>query len=91
VPEPAVRAREQAGRKIQRQPLAWGITRWGPLSGTLDVNLVWNGPAAGLFLHAGGLAKPITHSSANGIYQTWKQAERAVYAFLAAIGDDDNA
>lgn len=78
------------GVKITRRPLAFGITRWGPLPGTGDMHVLWDGPGCGLFLYARdpertrALGSPIRHPSASGRYQTVKEAEKAVQAFVAA-------
>jgi len=71
--------------KVQRQPLAFGMTRWGPLPGTTDLFLSW-GPGDGIYLHKGadGPQKRVRHESASGTYGTAKQAQRAVDAFIAA-------
>lgn len=75
--------------KLRRHPLAWGITSWGPLPGTEDLHVMWDGPGSGLFLAKGDpgaveLRKPIRHPSASGTYQTLREAEKAASAFAAA-------
>ena len=81
-----------AKRLVQRHPLAWGMTMWGPLLGTEDMWILWDGPGAGLYLHAadpskggnGNLGIRIRHASASGTYGTAAQAEKAVNAFVQA-------
>jgi hypothetical protein len=76
--------------KLRRQPLAFGITKWGPLPDTEDMHIMWDGPGCGLFLYPrdperrGSLGMRIRHESAGGKYQTVREAERAVKAFVAA-------
>lgn len=72
--------------KIARQPLAWGMTRWGPLPDTEDLFLFWDGPGAGIYLEhgAGGPQARVRHPSASGEYATPMEAQRAVDAFVAA-------
>ena len=38
--------------KLQRHPYAFGITSWGPLPGTADMHVQWDGPGTGLYLYA---------------------------------------
>jgi hypothetical protein len=76
-------------RPIARSPLALGMTQWGPLPGTTDALIVWHGVNLGLFLHVHGTMTAIKHCSANGIYRTVEEAETAVFAFVAAIGDEE--
>lgn len=77
------------GRRLPRKPLAFGITRWGPLPETADLFLLWDGPDGGIYLLKGenGPHLPVRHPSASGTYATLLEAERAVEAFVAA-GDD---
>ena len=72
--------------KIARQPLAWGMTRWGPLPDTTDLFLFWDGPGAGIYLEkgAGGDQARVRHPSAAGTYDTARQAQAAVDAFVEA-------
>jgi hypothetical protein len=82
--------------KLARHPLAFGITYWGPLPGTSDAHVQWDGPGSGLYFYpsdpSGGTSLPlrIRHASAAGTYQTVRDAERAVRAFLAAGLAEDN-
>jgi hypothetical protein len=71
---------------VQRQPLAFGMTRWGPLPGTTDLFLFWGGIGDGIYLHKGddGPHKRIRHEAAAGAYDTAKAAQRAVDAFITA-------
>lgn len=77
---------------IRCHPLAFGITKWGPLPGTEDMWIMWDGPGAQLFAYArdperrGSLGQRIRHPSASGHYQTVAEAEKAVAAFVAAGG-----
>ena len=52
------------------------------------LEIMWPGPGAGLFVGAattpGGAVTRIEHPSADGTYDTRKDAQRAVDAFLAA-------
>ena len=79
---------------LRRQPLAFGITVWGPLPETSDYYVMWDGPGSGLYFCAGdpGVAgtprKRIEHSTASGIYATPKEADRAARAFVASVTDD---
>jgi hypothetical protein len=72
--------------KVARQPLAFGMTRWGPLPGTTDLYLFWGGPGDGIYLHKGeqGAHIRVRHETASGIYGTVRAAQRAVDAFTAA-------
>jgi hypothetical protein len=75
---------------VNAQPLAFGITKWGPLPGTADMWIMWDGPGAQLFAYAtdpakrGSLGRRIMHPAANGHYQTVADAERALLAFVDA-------
>jgi hypothetical protein len=77
-------------RLVQRYPLAWGITKWGPLPDTPDMWILWGGPGDHLELFTGDPAKMgstgrrIRHSAASGLYCTVTEAEKAVNAFVAA-------
>lgn len=78
--------------KVARQPLAWGMTRWGPLPETADLFLFWGGPGDGLFMvqgESGSSWKRIEHLSASGTYDTVKHAQGAVDAFVAAFYADE--
>lgn len=81
--------------KLQRHPLAFGITYWGPLPGTEDMYIQWDGPAGGLYLYKGSPETPgaqgirIRHESASGTYGFVNQAEKAIAAFVAAGQGDD--
>lgn len=76
--------------KARRQPLAWGITRWGPLPGTADLFLFWGGPGDGMYMAKGenGRQRRIMHRTMTGPYQTVGEAERAVGAFLAVYFEE---
>lgn len=79
--------------KVARQPLAFGITRWGPLPETADLYLFWGGPGDGMYLTKGDGSphKRIEHPSASGTYDTVKHAQAAVDAFVAAFYAEDEA
>ena len=71
-----------------RRPYAFGLTSWGPLPGTGDLHLMWDGPASPLFLLKGDLGitrirHQVRHPAACGMYVTWQQAERAVRELTA--------
>lgn len=74
----------------RRHPMAFGITYWGPLPDTRDMHVQWDGPGSGLYLHAANPESAtvpgmrIAHESARGTYDTLRQAERALAAFIAA-------
>jgi hypothetical protein len=76
--------------KLQRHPVALGITYWGPLPGTDAMHVQWDGPGAGLYLYAcdprvarlPGMR--IRHPSASGTYDTLREAESAAHAFAEA-------
>jgi hypothetical protein len=78
--------------KLPRHPLAFGLTKWGPLPNTDDMWIMWNGPGEGLYLWPQDPAKRgqlhtcirIRHESASGTYATVREAERAVTAFVAS-------
>lgn len=78
--------------RVPRQPLAWGMQEWGPLPGTEDAHLMWEGPGNGLdFLGSGGApAIPVRHPVGAGPFQTLREAERAARRFIA-IGLDGEA
>lgn len=80
-------------RKVQRHPLAWGMTKWGPLPDTRDLFLFWGGPGDGLYMTKGenGAHRRIEHRSASGTYDTARQAQRAVDAFVKAGTQEDRA
>lgn len=73
-----------------RHPLAFGITYWGPLPGTDAMYVQWDGPGGGLYLYAGNPESAgapgmrVRHPSAGGTYDTTREAERALAAFIAA-------
>jgi hypothetical protein len=79
-----------SGLKLQRHPLAFGITYWGPLPETAGMYLMWDGPGSGLSLYAsdpavrGALGNPVRHRSASGPFTTVRAAEKAAHAFAAA-------
>lgn len=76
-----------------RHPLAFGITYWGPLPGTADMHVQWDGPGSGLYLcpcnpqTASGPGMRVRHVSAGGTYATVREAEKALAAFIAAGTD----
>jgi hypothetical protein len=85
--------------KLKRTPYAFGMTSWGPLPGTRDMHVLWDGPGGGLYLYArdpssGAVGRGIRHSSAGAEYKTLREAERAVDAFvavgIAADGDQES-
>ena len=75
---------------LNRRPLAFGITKWGPLPSTADMWIMWDGPGCGLWAYAkdpekrGSLGTRIKHPSASGKYDTVREAEKAIAAFVAA-------
>lgn len=76
-------------RPADRHPLAFGMTKWGPLPDSRGW-LLWDGPGSGLYFHAGdpsqsgSLGTRVRHPSASSTYDTIKAAEAAVFAFVAA-------
>jgi hypothetical protein len=49
----AARAKVEArAKRVQRHPLAFGITTWGPLPGTRDAYLMWEPSGGGLTFYA---------------------------------------
>lgn len=85
-----------ASGRLPRHPLAFGITYWGPVPGTKDAHLMWDGPGAGIVAYPGDPTLPgatgqqVAHPSANKAYDTLADAERAVHDF-AAIFSEQNA
>ena len=79
--------------RVARQPLAWGMTRWGPLPETADLFLFWGGPGDGLYMTKGedGPHKRVEHRAASGTYDTVKRAQGAVDAFIAAFYAEEEA
>lgn len=77
--------------KVNRQPLAFGMTRWGPLPETMDLFLFWGGPGDGLFLEKGmdGPQKKVESASGRGPFTTLKQAQAAVNAMVAEFEEGD--
>jgi hypothetical protein len=79
-----------SGTKLQRHPVAFGITYWGPLPDTRETFIQWDGPGSGLYLYASNpeyardVGLRIRHRLASGEYRTLRDAERAVRAFVAA-------
>lgn len=75
---------------VRCQPIAFGITKWGPLPGTDDMWIMWDGPGTGLTAYArdpekpGAVGQPVRHPTASGTYSTVAEAEKAVAAFAAA-------
>ncbi len=80
-------------RMVRRHPLAWGMTKWGPLPDTRDMWILWGGPGDGLFLVMGdgkdGSFKRIGHHTASGVYASLDEAEKAVSAFVRAYFADE--
>lgn len=76
-------------RLVPRHPLAFGITKWGPLPGAEDMWILWGGPGDHLELFTGDPARMgsqgrrIRHPSASGAYTTLSKAEKAVMRFAA--------
>jgi hypothetical protein len=72
--------------KLMKRPLALGLTRWGPLPGTTDLFLFWGGPGDGLHLEKGadGAQARVRRASGCERYDTARQAQRAVDAFVTA-------
>ena len=69
---------------FQRSPT--GLTLFGPLPETTDFYLLWLGPGAGLKLairpfSVDGTVTSIQHRTANGAYNTWREAAAAAEAF----------
>lgn len=79
-------------RPVPRHPLAFGMTKWGPLPGTIDAWIFWGGPGDPLNFCPSDPDKPggstqfqeIQHAAANGTFQTVAEAEAAVNRFYAA-------
>jgi hypothetical protein len=75
-------------RIVQRHPLGWGMTKWGPLPGTRDMWILWGGPGDGLELYVrteenpAGASQRIRHPTASGTYGSLAEAEKAVNAFV---------
>jgi hypothetical protein len=78
------------GRRVPRVPLAFGITKWGPLPGTRNMWLLWGGPGDGLMMFAadpstpGACGRPVEHPAGRGPFAAVKEAENAVNALVAA-------
>lgn len=79
--------------KIARHPLAFGMTRWGPLPGTESLFLFWDGPGSGLFLEhgEGGPQQRVRHPAASAGYTRPAEAARAVEAFVKIYEADRDA
>lgn len=79
---------------VRCQPIAFGMTKWGPIPGTQDSWILWDGPGAGLTSYHGDPEKPgavgqqIAHPTANKAYGTVGEAEKAVAAFIAVYLKD---
>jgi uncharacterized membrane protein len=89
----AARARQAApAASVRREPLAFGITLWGPVPGAAKGSrIMWDGPGSGLSWQvAAGQRMPIRHRAVAGPYQTLREADRAARRFIA-IGLDDAA
>jgi hypothetical protein len=75
-------------RLVPRHPLAWGMVKWGPLPGTRDMWIFWEGPGAGLRLYArdsdktDSIGRGIEHPTASSTYVKLADAEKAVMAFI---------
>ena len=79
--------------RAARQPLAWGMTRWGPLPETADLSLFSGGPGDGLYMTKGedGPHRRVEHRTASGTYDTVKRAQGAVDAFIGAFYAEEEA
>jgi hypothetical protein len=76
---------------LQHRTYPTGLTVWS-LPGSDVMSVVWLGPGAGLSLgfnvdQPGGTMARIEHPSASGTFDTRKQAEKAVAAFIAASAE----
>jgi hypothetical protein len=71
-----------ASTKVPRRPLAFGMWEWAPLPDT-KATIVWDGPGSALMFTYPSHATAIRHPTANGVYDTVKQADAAVQAFVA--------
>jgi hypothetical protein len=77
--------------KVQTGPT--GLTLWGPLPETTDFYLMWGGPGSRLRLairplSVDGTSTTIEHPTANGTYDTRREAAAAVAAFAASFPED---
>jgi len=79
-------------RKVPRQPLAFGMQKWGPLPDTDHLFLVWDGPGGHVYLTddrkpaVAGL--PVRHPSLRGTFDSLRDVERGVSEFVAAYEAD---
>lgn len=78
--------------KVRREPLALGVTLWGPVPGANpESRIMWDGPGSGLFWQLpSGPGLPIRHRAVSGPYRTLREADRAARRFIA-IGLDNEA
>jgi hypothetical protein len=51
--------------------------------------LYWNGPGSGLKLMLGQMLISIEHRTADGTYQTFREAREAARAFFTAVEQED--
>ena len=92
----ARRAYEVPAARVRRRPTAWGGQVWGPIPGTRDAHLMWDGPGDGLMFYAVSPDKPeaigrrVEHRAASGTYQKLAEADRIARRFIA-IGLDATA
>lgn len=93
----AARRKYAAGAgRVPRRPTAWGGQVWGPIPGTRDAHLMWDGPGDGLMYYprnpaeAGAAGLTVRHGAVSGTYQTLAQADRMARRFIA-IGLDNEA
>jgi hypothetical protein len=77
---------------VRRLNVGPGIYVW-PIPHT-SLEIMWSGPGSRLLIGtpmlSGGAVTHIDHPTADGVYMTLKDANRAVAAFIAA-GTKDNA
>jgi hypothetical protein len=66
-----------------------GLALWTDLPVATGASIMWSGPGAGLFIGQctipGGKVLRITHPSADGQYETLKEATAAVDRFIATL------
>jgi hypothetical protein len=88
----ARRKYETPAARVRREPLAFGITLWGPIPGANPASrIMWDGPGSGLYWQVPtGQRLPIRHRAIAGECQTLRDAERMARRFIA-IGLDAEA